>query len=350
MIAGTPQQFGVDAGIGGLADIRCTSVGHCSPSIPNSLSFVFAEVWNGNVIETCASVAQQLGHTWALDHVTDPEDPMSVIRGDEHVPSFRDGQICGSDCVAGFSQFGLACTGTGTDATHTCLGTGTTTQDEVQAILAIAGPSQVSPPTIALRSPVAGAIATGGLIAVDCTSNDGTAIAEVDLTIDGHDVARLASAPYEVPVPAELSSAAHTIAATCTTGIATASVSTTVSVGPACVDDGDCVAAADVCDAGVCIPGSDSDGGLGTSCKTSSDCASQLCESQGWGKTYCVVACTMDTASCPAGFACFAAAGQTAGACWSVAGGGCDASGAGSTGSAWLLIAFAFLKFRRSHG
>ena len=153
MIAGTPQQFGVEAGIGGLADIRCSSVGHCSPSIPNALSFVFAEVWNGNVIETCASVAQQLGHTWALDHVTDPEDPMSVIRGDEHVPSFRDGQICGSDCVAGFSQFGLACTGTGVDATHTCLGTGTTTQDEVQAILAIVGPSPVSPPTIALRSP-----------------------------------------------------------------------------------------------------------------------------------------------------------------------------------------------------
>jgi len=336
MVAGTSQQLGADPTIGGLADLRCAGVGDCSPSIPNALAFVFADVWNGNVTETCASAAQQIGHTWALDHVIDPQDPMSVIRAGAGTPAFRDGQVCGSDCVAGFSQFGLACTGTGSTATHTCVGTGQATQDEVATILAVVGPAQTQPPTLAFRAPVIGAVAPGFTISVDCTSNDDSTVAGVDFTLDGDILGHVDAAPFELAAPADVAIGTHTLTATCATNLGTASRSTTISVGAACTTDRDCTDT-DVCDAGACIPGSNADGGLGTVCKTSSDCASQICASEGWGKTYCVVECTTDAPSCPAGFACFASSGQ-AGACWAVEGGGCDASNGNHT-CAWLMLA-----------
>jgi len=329
IVAGAPTQLGQPAGVGGVADIRCTGIGACSPFQPNALAFVFADTWNGNVIQTCASAAQQIAHTWALDHVIDPGDPMSALRATQDIPRFKDRQACGGDCVDGYSQLGLTCTG----AAHTCLGTGAATQDEVQILTATLGASTVAVPDVMLVAPRDGAAPPGFSIEVACPGD----AAVVDIAIDGEALAELATPPYVATASPALALGAHTITATCTSGGGTGSVGRTITVGAACTADTDC-AAGGLCDGGACVAGTNVDGGLGTRCKTSADCQSQLCASQGYGDMYCVLECAPVDGSCPAGFACMGE-GATA-ACWAADPGGCNAAGAG--GAPGLILAWFF--------
>src|SRR5262245_44105869 len=105
MVAGSPQNIGLPSNVGGIAPFDCSS-----SFIPNALVFDFANVWQGNVNEICATAAQEIAHAWTLDHVTEPSDPMtySPFSG---VRFFKDGVTCGSDCVNGQSPFGLTCSG-----------------------------------------------------------------------------------------------------------------------------------------------------------------------------------------------------------------------------------------------
>ena len=312
--------------VGGIADVSCTAIGACRPFEPNALAFVFADYWAGNASETCGSIVQQLGHTWALDHVLDQTDAMSVARlGVDVIPALRDGQACGGDCSAGISQFGLPCVGTGPTATHACIGTGAATQDEVQTALGLFGPSAYAPPSLAVQAPANGAAAQGFAIALACSSSDDSAVVEVDVAIDGQPVAHLTAPPYVTAAPPLDPSAAHVLTATCSTAHSSASVSETISVGAACATDHDCDAG-ELCDAGACIAGSSLAGGLGTTCKSASDCRSDLCVSEGYNHTFCVIACTPDSDSCPSGFSCFAA-GPGSGLCWAVDTSGCAAGG-----------------------
>jgi len=337
-IAGTPQQLGLPAGIGGAADVRCTAVGACSSYEAEALAFVFADVWSGDVLATCASAVQQIAHTWALDHVLDPRDPMTAFRALNGIPELRDGQTCGSDCVDGLSQFGLACTGTGPAATHTCLGSGGPTQDEVQMLLAVLGPATSVAPTLEVREPVEGAAPPGFAIAADCTSNDGSPIDQVEIAIDGEVVANLTAPPYAIAAP-DIAFGAHAIAVVCATSVATTAQTRIVSVGAACANDGGC-AATELCDGGACIAGASTAGGLGAACKSSADCSSGECASEGGDRRFCVVDCAT---TCPTGFACLADGER--GACWSTAG-GCSTS-TPSSGALVLIILLAW-RWRRT--
>ncbi len=340
MIAGTPQEAGLSSGVAGIADYPCGSPGQCSgPYISNALVFDFASAWSGNIVGLCGTAAQEIAHAWTLDHTTLANDPMTY-KNYASTLKYQDNAPCGSDCDYSCSSgsgtcnaFNVPCTGTGTTGTHTCLGSGQLTQNEVQTITALFGPSNAQAPTVAITAPTNGAlIQTGNTfpITATCTTSDG--IQEIDLSIDGAAKATLTASPAMFMGPNTLAAGTHQITVACATKLqASAAVTISITVGSSCNHDTDCPAN-DICFDNACIAGPSSSNGLGAVCTQSSDCASLSCGSDGTN-SYCVIPCDPSMSGvCPGGFSCLAT-GASGGVCWpgdSGNGGGCNTGGNGS--------------------
>lgn len=142
IVAGTPSDLGLGSGTLAIGDAACTSVGNCRSFQSNALAFAFANVsvFASDLNGLCGDALQAIAGSWALDHVVDASDVMSY-NAYSGVRTFHDAEACGSDCSNGQSPFGSACTGSGGTATHVCTSTGTSTQDEVQTLLALFGPA-----------------------------------------------------------------------------------------------------------------------------------------------------------------------------------------------------------------
>ena len=336
MVAGSPQELGLSGGVGGIADYACTAPGQCNSYIPDALVFDFSDVWGDQYLDDCATVAQEIAHTWSLDHVAVASDPMTYFPY-SGMRTYQDHVQCGSDCFNGQSPFGLPCNG----QYHTCMSTGTAYQDDVQTIKKLFGPAGAVAPTLKITSPTDGSGEQSGTsfeVDVSCTSGDG--IQEVDMSIDGVPKFSLTQSPYKFMTPANLPDGAHKIDILCATNNqATSTASVQVVVGQNCNGDSDCPMN-DICYEHACIPGPNATGGLGATCANNTDCTSGVCANDGT-KSACVIGCDLNNDQCPSGFGCEQAG--TSGVCWPGAahgggGGGCDA-GSGSPGG---LIALGF--------
>jgi uncharacterized protein (TIGR03382 family) len=348
MVAGTANELlgaGSD-GILGIADMPCAGPGNCDSYVPNALVFAFANdpYYANEPLEICATAAQEIAHTWALDHVVDKTDPMTYNDNMGMMRYYKDHQACGSDCRGGQSPFNLPCTGTGGTATHACMMNNAATQDEIQTILGLFGPSNATPPTMHITSPENGAgVAPGFSVDVDCTSDSG--IQSVTVTIDGTDLPADTSAPYSVMAPSSIANGSHHVTVRCVaTNLADATASIDVTVGQPCHTSSDCPDQTDTCYDGACIPGSGAAGGLGAACTSNAVCASGTCASDG-STQVCVVPCDVSRQVCPAGFGCIMAGAS--GVCWPGAdtgGGGCNSGGGGEIIAG---LGFALLVVRR---
>jgi hypothetical protein len=342
MVAGSPEQImgNQGFGIGGVADFPCQDVGNCDPFLPNALVFDFADVFGNDPTEICAVAAQEIAHTWALDHVVDPTDPLTY-NNYNGMRTYHDGEKCGSDCQGGKSPFGLTCTGSGGQASHTCSGNGKPTQDEVQTMLALFGPSgPPTPPTVSITSPSDGATVTPQfMVKVNATDDQG--VDKVELRIDGSLVGTaISKAPYQWAAPASLAQGSHQIKATAYDVFgATADATITVTEGNPCSQPSDCPMSNDTCVDGRCVPGPNDPHGLGQPCMVGTDCSSGICANDTSGDKVCVEDCDPAKNGCPSGFSCIAAG--NGGVCWPTGGNG-DQSGGCSTsdsdGSGLALI------------
>ena len=335
MIAGSPQQIGLPGGIGGIAEYSCTSPGVCAKYIPNTIVFAFSAVYGNDVNEICATAAQEIAHTWTLDHVADATDPMTYFTTFTGIRQFKDGVPCGSDCVNGESPFGYPCT----NNRHICMSTGTSTQDDVQILLALFGPAGAQAPALSIKTPTNGSAQQPGFaVEVDCTSNDG--IQEVTMSVDGMPRATLTAPPFNFTTPETLAEGPHEVSILCATNLQAISTATAnVVVGTACVN-GACSQAGYICHNGACIAGPDAPGGLGATCTSNPDCISGSCASDGTTMA-CVIPCEVGAGSCPDGFGCISA-GAT-GVCWAGIdeGGGCCDTGGNGAGSVLLALGIA---------
>jgi hypothetical protein len=361
MIAGSPLDLNLPSGVGGVADYLCAGApGQCGGSyFPNALVFDFAEVWGSSVNEICATAAQEIAHSWTLDHATGASDPMTYKMPIQTPITYRDNAPCGSDCQYQCganicNAFGVVCANAGGnngwDGTHLCMETGTATQNEVAIIKGLFGPAGALPPTVALTTPTNGAAIQSGTafpITATCTSNDG--IQELDMSIDGVAKASLATSPAMFMGPATLADGTHHIAVLCGTKLqATATATADVIVGHACQTDTDCPDN-HICYQHACIAGPMNGGGLGTGCTTNTDCASGDCANDGT-QSLCVVPCDPAADMCPSGFGC-RATDNGAGVCWlgDNAGstcGGCDTRGNGA-GTTLVSLTFGALWITR---
>jgi MYXO-CTERM domain-containing protein len=348
MIAGRPQDVGMSAGIGGISPFSCQDY------IPNSLVFDFAGVYGNDIEEMCATAAQEIAHSFALDHVIDPSDPLTYYpySGRRH---FKDAQVqCGSDCQGGVSPFGDPCSGLNQQS-HVCScpnSSGTilqNTQNSVATITRLFGSGTPTPPTVRIVDPTLGASVSPGF-PVHAEITDDIAVGMAELRVDGVLVTTLTQQPWVFNAPQTLADGTHTVEVTGydTFGSA-AKASVQVVIGMRCGKPADCPKDTDTCIGGRCVPGPGAQGGLGQVCTVGPDCASGQCASDSSGKKYCVEACTLDAGECPENFGCLKAG--DGGVCWpgyDDGTGGCSSGSQGSaTGAVTLGLAFAATLFAR---
>jgi uncharacterized protein (TIGR03382 family) len=345
MVAGSPGQIGLSSGIGGIAEYSCTSPGVCSKYLPNALVFAFANVYANDPDEICGTVAQEIAHTWSLDHVTDASDPMTYFSYSGR-RQFKDGVACGSDCVNGSSPFGLTCSGNN----HTCMSTGTSTQNDVAILMALFGPAGAVSPTLTLKEPSQGAaVGPAFTVSADCTGS--RPIQEVQLSIDGQLKATLTAPPFTFTTSSSLTEGPHKVTVLCATdqqAIATKTVD--VILGNPCTGDSQCMAGY-ICFDSACIAGPDAPGGLGATCVGNTDCKAGSCASDG-EISACTIPCDLNNKNCPSGFGCLQA-GEV-GVCWAGfddgSGGCCDTGGNGPASMVLALgIGGVLLRRRRRH-
>lgn len=286
MIAGSPQDIGEPADVGGVATYDCGESYQ-----QNALVFDFANVWNGSVEDICATAAQEIAHTWTLDHSTDAADPMTYYSYTSRKYFQNSAQQCGSDCVNGTSPFNLTCSGTNNQS-HNCTCTSQATQNTYQTILGLFGAGTPTPPTVTITAPSNNASVNAGF-PVDATVASPYGVTSAELEVDGTMVATLTSQPFAFNAPTTLSTGAHTVTVVGTDvhGVMT---NTMITVDVAALAT------------------------LGTACKTDSQCASNQCASDGTN-SYCTEPCPA-SGGCPDGLQCLTQG--SGGVCWPNGGGG----------------------------
>ncbi|HVK83529.1 MAG TPA: Ig-like domain-containing protein [Kofleriaceae bacterium] len=341
MIAGSPTDLGMSPSTGGVSPFSCQQY------IPNSLVFDFQKVWGSDVEEICATAAQEIAHSFALDHVTDASDPLTYFSYSGR-KRFKDAQVqCGSDCVGGKSPQNQTCTGTN-GQNHPCACTGQNTQNSVATIKALFGTGTPTPPTVKITSPKLGdVVAPGFPVRVDATDDNG--IGRVELYVNNTLIQTLIAQPYAFNAPAMLTEGTHKVKVLAFDIFGTsAEANVQVVIGQPCGKPSDCPTNTDTCLGGRCVPGPGVQGGLGTTCNSGPDCASGQCAQDSAGNKYCVEPCVLGEGQCPDNFGCLDAGGQ--GVCWpgyddGSDGGICSAGGDG--GAVSLGLAFASLLFVR---
>ncbi len=329
MIAGSPTDLGFSSFTGGI------SPWSCGEYIPNSLVFAFQKVYGSNVNEICATAAQEVAHSWRLDHVTDASDPMTYFSYAGR-RRFKNAQVnCGSDCVNGTSPSGISCTGTN-QQTRACGCTGSPTQNSFARIQSLFGAGTPTPPTVSILAPKLGDIVVPGFpVAVEATDDNG--LSRVELYVDGMLTSQLASSPYAFNAPSTLTDGTHTVKVIAIDIYgANKEASVQVVIGKKCGKPADCPKDTDTCIGGRCVPGPGVQGGLGSTCNSGSDCASGECAQDSENNRYCVELCSIGQSQCPDGFGCLQSNPNDAanGICWpgysgEDTGGVCAAGGRG---------------------
>lgn len=344
LIAGAPQDVGMDASLGGVSPYNCNA-----SYIDNSLVFDFAKVWNNPsydfVEETCSTAAQEIAHSFRLDHVTDPSDPMTYFSYTGRRYFKNTGVQCGSDCVGGEGPFGQTCTG----QNHACSCTGQQTQNEIATLQSLFGSGPGTPPVVTFTGPHNGDnVSPGFPIAVEVAEEAPQGPTKVEFFVDGTSVGSLTRGPYVVNSPATTADGMHTVEVRATDPQGTIGKSTVqVFIGPPCHKPSDCAMETDTCIGGRCVPGPGVQGGLGMACTSGPECSSGQCASDGTDR-YCVEPCTKG--QCPSGFGCEVNDGETSGFCWpgyDDGSGGCSVAPGGAVTSGLLFAALVFGRRRR---
>jgi hypothetical protein len=349
MVAGTASQLGFQAGVLGIAPFVC---GY--EYIPRSISYALAnENYYGagsqtrNINELCSTIAQEVAHTWGLDHEIEPSDPMTYASYDGR-KQFQDEEIqCGEYPSP---QYHHDC---GDLGTFTCPGNLPSTQNSFQRITDRFGPADPTPPTVEILEPGDGdEVQPGFLVRAEADET----LSKAELRIDNRLVQTVETPPYDFTASADLGEGNHRVEVRAFDLQGTpGSAFVEVVIGEPCEDDDDCAASGDdmVCVGGRCVLGEGGDGGLGDTCTGDAECYSGLCLSDGTD-AYCVEGCELESDDCPSGFGCLGFEGG--GVCWPGAdggGGGCASSeggGAGAALSIGLGLAFAGFVTRRRRG
>lgn len=353
MIAGYSsdlQNPNVGSNTFGVSPFTCSSSGYLN----NALVFAFANQFIDNPTafgtnpieeEICATAAQEISHAWTLDHVVVNSDPMTYKLYVGRRYFAQGGVQCGSDCVGGKGPFGQTCTG----QNHACACTNQQTQNEIATIDTLFGAGPGTPPTVTITSPHAGdTVQSGFSITATSVDNGPQPMSKVELRIDGNLIdMQTSGSPNTFVVPTTVGEGQHTIEVTSyDQQLTPGKASIQVTVGPPCTKDSQC-GMGDVCIGGRCVAGPTVAGGLGMPCSANTDCASQVCGSDGTN-SYCVDPCM--TGQCPSGFSCLLQG--SAGVCWpggsdGGGGGGCDVAPGGAISSGLLFGALVLTRRRR---
>jgi len=340
MHGGLPGNMGFGNGTGGVSPATCATY------IPNSLVFVF-DVWGQNVEEICSTAAQEVAHSWSLDHTTEASDPLTYF-GFNGRKRFKNGaENCGSDCVGGQGPNGQPCSGAG-NQTRAC-SCGGTTQNPTTEIKALFGDGTPTPPIVKILNPKTGQIVTPGFpVGSEVTDDQG--VSKVEFRVNGMLLNTLTAGPYAFNAPETLGDGTHTVEVMGYDVFgATTKATVQVIIGSPCTKPADCSKDTDTCIGGRCVPGPGVQGGLGSPCGSPQDCSSGLCAAAEEG-SFCVETCEVGAGQCPGGFGCLEDGGG-GGVCFpgydDGTGGGCSSSSGGPIGFGLGFAAILFARRRK---
>ncbi|MFT3692338.1 MAG: Ig-like domain-containing protein [Kofleriaceae bacterium] len=352
MVGDQPGDLGFPDGYGGVSTNGCGQT-----FIPNALVFDFAGAWgtttcNNKCIENvCATAAQEIAHSFGMDHSHNKMDPMTYFTYALRKYFQNTADQCGSDCVSGKSPSGQTCTGSDSNV-HPCCRTAAT-QNSYQTLINLFGAGTPTPPRVSITKPLNGASVEAGF-AVAVNADADSSITMVELYVDGTLVPpAVTTTPYAFTAPSTLMAGNHTVEAKAYDAHGVTNTSDiTVVIGPPCTSASECPASTDACIDGRCVPGPSVDGGLGKPCTGAADCVDGQCASNSNNDMYCTEPCS-DKGQCPDGFGCLPLAdGSPAGVCWpgydDGSGGGCNTSGAGGPITGGMLFGVLLLVRRRA--
>ena len=219
VIAGSAADVGLPANVGGVSPFT-TDCG----VIQNSIVFAFAQEYGTDYQTVCEVAAQEIAHSFGLDHEVLASDPMTYLSYNGH-KTFQD-QTASCGETNGPRQCGLVLQGYPSCRPN---------QNSVQLLLARVGPAgtaDTAPPTVAITSPSNGATVAPGF-AVDVNASDNVAVTKVELYVDGTLVNTLTSAPYAFTTASSMASGSHTIETRAYDATNMSSSSVNVTVDPA---------------------------------------------------------------------------------------------------------------------
>jgi len=184
VVAGDPSNLGQPDHIGGLSPFRLD----CGV-IDNSVVFVFAELFEDDTDRLCDIVAQEIAHSFGLDHQMNCDDPMSYLGGCG-VKRFRnDDAECGE-----YEARPCAC--------------GQETQNSKRTLAKYLGDSFA--PTLEIATPEDGSTVNPSFY-IDVRAEDNVAVERVELWIDGEQVSSQARRPFLFEFAGELEDGAHRV-------------------------------------------------------------------------------------------------------------------------------------------
>jgi uncharacterized protein (TIGR03382 family) len=213
VFGGYPQNVGMGQGVGGVSPFT-TDCG----VIENSIVFTFTSVFPDDPQTICEVMAQEVAHSYGLDHEMLASDPMTYLsyNGDR---SFKDQTVaCGEYQNRPCGIGGFTCR---------------PNQNSVQLLDQRLGIADLVAPTLGITSPADGATVEPGF-AVDAMASDNIAVKEAKLFIDDVEVTVTSGAgPYTFATDVALTEGVHTIAVEATDGRNPARQTITVTVAKA---------------------------------------------------------------------------------------------------------------------
>jgi uncharacterized protein (TIGR03382 family) len=195
--------------------------------IPNSIVFTFASAFNNDPETVCEVMAQELAHSFGLDHELLAADPMTYL-------SYTG--------LQGFQDQSVSC---GEYQTRACglQGECGASQDSVTMLMTRVGPSGGGTngvPTVQITSPSDGAQVPPGFTVAASATDDGS-VTKVELWVDGNLADTRTSGPFTFSTDAGLAEGAHqiqTIAYDNSGQSSTAQIGVTIAAGAPDPGDG----------------------------------------------------------------------------------------------------------------
>ena len=201
VFGGAPANLGFEGRMAGVSPFSSA----CKV-IENSIVFTFTDVIPQNAQVACEIMAQEIAHSYGLDHELLASDPMTYLSYSGK-RSFQDQTApCGEVSAR-------AC---GLPNMTPCRA-----EQNSHALLleriGAAGTGDIDPPSVAIQSPADGATVQPGF-AITAAISDDVTVKFATLMIDGEAVASLTTAPWTFTAPSELAPGAHVVEIKATDG------------------------------------------------------------------------------------------------------------------------------------
>jgi hypothetical protein len=198
VFGGSPQHVGMPSGVGGVSPFT----EDCAV-IENSVVFTFTDVFPEDPQTICEVMAQEVAHSYGLDHEMLASDPMTYLNYNGN-RTFKDqlvscGEFSNRPCGIG----GSVCRNK---------------QNSVALLKERTGEADLIAPTLSITSPVDAAVVAPGF-EVTATAADDRGITMATLYVDDEPVATIAGiGPYAFPTDAALAEGEHAIRVDVTDG------------------------------------------------------------------------------------------------------------------------------------